>query len=249
MSARTPNAAEVLRTAIENRLVDVHTMMAGKIDSYDPKTQKADVKPMVRRLQETEDGKALDESIPVIPAVPVAFFRAGGFKLTAPPQKGDRCMLVFSETSIDNYQASQSDDEVKPEVFERFNLTDAVVWPGWYPDAKALEETDPDDMVMGKDGGEVIHIGRDQINLYEKDAKQPVSLADSTKSELDKAKANTQKVLDYVEQIKAVFALGTPVPMDGGAAVLLTQTGASQALVAPSLEDHESVAAEKVFAT
>ncbi len=240
-TSRTPTLAEVIRIALDNRLAEVHIMLPGKIDSYDPKTQKANVKPMIRRLQEAENGKAIEESLPIITSVPVAWPRAGGFKGTMPVNKGDRCTLQFSEASIDNYQASQSDDEVDPEVFERFNLTDAIVRMEWYQDANTLEETDSDDMVIGKDGGEVIHIGGGEVNLFEKDAADFVALSQKTFDEIDALKVTVGSLVDTFNlHIHTTTAtIGTAGP--GVIAPTLTP--------ATSPATVNSVAAEKVKAT
>lgn len=195
--ARTPELADIIRQAIEDRLAEVHVMLPGRIDSYDASLQKADVEPLIRRLQKTVDGE-IKEDLPVIPGVPVVFPRAGGFKITMPVQEGDRCMLVFCERSIETYQTGtgrrgdnsalirQSD----PDTFEMHNLSDPVAIMGWYNDAEALSASDQDGLQLGEDGGPIIHIGNDLVELYEKGAAQFVALAQKVKDELDLFKAD-----------------------------------------------------------
>lgn len=219
-SVRSPDMADIIRQAIEDRLAEVHVMLPGRIDAYDADLQKADVEPLIRRLQETVDGE-IKEDLPVIPGVPVVFPRAGGFKITMPIAKGDRCMLVFCERSIDTYQTGQGrrgDDttlihQTDPGTFEMHNLSDPVALLGWYNDAEALSPApDADDMVIGEHGGPVIHIGRDLVELYEKNAADFVALAGKTKAELDKLK-------DDINSLKTVFSGWVTVPQDGGAAL------------------------------
>lgn len=178
MSQRTPELADIIRQAIEDRLAEVHVCLPGRIASYDAATQKANVQPLIQRLQKTIDGE-LKETLPEIPAVPVVFPRAGGFKITMPVKAGNRCTLVFCERSIDTYQVGQG-GITDPDNFQLHDLSDPVAFMGWYPDGEALSSTDPDDMVLGEEGGPVIHIGGDEVNLYAKAAADFVALAAKT---------------------------------------------------------------------
>ncbi len=224
-------------------------MLPGKIESYDADTQKADVRPMVLRSQNTADGE-LTEEIPVLPAVPVVFPRAGAFRVTFPINAGDRCVLVFSEQSIDNYQISQSDSPSDPELFQRHDLSDAIAIPGWYPDASALGATDSDDLSIGEEGGPVIHVGRDSVNIYEKDAADFVALAQKVLDELDAVKAdldafkstNESHTHAYVDTIT-----GTPTPSITGIPASAPPPGLP--ITWPTPHTPASVAADKVKAT
>lgn len=256
-SVRSPDMADIIRQAIEDRLAEVHVMLPGRIDAYDADLQKADVEPLIKRLQETVDGE-LSEDLPVIPGVPVVFPRAGGFKITMPVQSGDRCMLVFCERSIDTYQTGQGrrgDDttlikQTDPGTFEMHNLSDPVCLLGWYNDAEALNPApDADDMVIGEHGGPVIHIGSDQVNLYQKSGSGHdfVALAQKVLDELGVAKANAQAAADYTAGFITAFTGSVTLPNDGGASLKSTTLAATP--LAPTLTDPSSVAAAKVKAT
>lgn len=240
--------AEIIRQAINDRLASVHVMLPGKVESYDAATQKADIQPMISRLQKTVDGE-IKEDLPVIPSVPVAFPRAGGFKITMPVKEGDRCMLVFCERSIDVYQQSSGSRPVDPDLFLMHDLSDAVALMGWYPDSGAAESTDGSDMVLGKDGGEVIHIGNDQINLYEKSAADFVALAHKVLDELTVAKDNVTAATNWANQGFANISTTVPVPNDGGAAIITGLVAWLASTPAPTPTSPSSVAAEKVKAT
>jgi hypothetical protein len=239
MSPKTPTLAAVIKEAIANRLADVHVMLPGKIQSYDATTQTADVEPMIKRFQEGADGETIDEAYPVIPNVPVVFPRAGGYKITFPVEPGDFCMLKFCESSIDVYQSGSGDRPASPDVFQRFDLTDAVAILGWYPSGASLSQTDGDDLVMGKDGGAVIHIANDQVNLYEKTAADFVALAQKVLDELNVAKTDRASY-------KTTFDAHTHPYVDtpAGPSVTSPTTTPFQAPTEPS-----SVAAAKVKAT
>lgn len=93
--------AELLRTALDSRLLDLHTAMPGTIVSYDASTQTATVQPGIRRsLDDTL------ETLPSIPNVPIAWPAGGGMGLKFPLSVGDSVMLVFSEASFSTWRTS-----------------------------------------------------------------------------------------------------------------------------------------------
>lgn len=157
-SSRTPSLAEVIRSAIDHRLFDIHTSLPGRVDTFDPETQTANVKPLIKRRIANPDGTEFEESLPVIPRVPVNFPRAGKFYITWPLKKGDLVELVFTETSRDNFKAGDG-EEADPDDFRRFDLSDAYAVPGAYPESKAIKDFDSDNLALGvDDGGAVIRI-------------------------------------------------------------------------------------------
>lgn len=189
---RSPTLAEVVRAAIDSRLRETHVALPGRVEKYDAAEQKADIKPMVQDLVPTREGTELVESLPVIPNVPVAFPRGGGYFMTFPLQQGDFVLLVFNERSIDTW-ASGDGAEKNPDDFRTHNLTDAVAIPGFYPFSQAVGEGGIDaNMVLGKDGGSTVHIKDDgEIHLGKEDPTEFIALA--------------QKVLDELNDVKADF--------------------------------------------
>lgn len=182
-ASRTPESDELLRLAIDSFLEDVHTCMPGKVESYDADKQKADVKPMLKRLIQHEDGQETVESLPVIPDVPVIFQRGGGFFQSFPLKKGDLVALHFAERSIDSYLSSSGADS-DPGVFTRHDLTDAVAVPGLYPFNRAIKDISSANMVMGDDNGGIqIHLTPDgtmEVKL-EGDSSDAVALGNVLK--------------------------------------------------------------------
>lgn len=245
---RTPSLADIIRQAIEDRLADVHTMLPGRIASYDSGTQKADVEPLIKRLQQTVDGE-LSEELPVIPGVPVMFPRTRNYKLTMPVEPGDRCMLVFCEASTDAYQLGDSRQgssalirQTDPDTFDRFNLTDAVALVGWYNDYEALSASDQDGMQLGRDGGAIIHIAPDLVELYEKGASEFVALADKVETELKKITAMTDALWPILAGPAIINEPGNGAPSALQAATII----ALGAVIQPSIT---KPAASKVKAT
>ncbi len=150
--SRDPTLAEVLRTAMDSRLADLHVSLPGRVEKMHADIQAVDVKPLIHRRSENPDGSEIDESIPVVPRVPICYPRAGKFYITWPLKKGDLVELVFTEQSRDVFKAGDG-QEVDPDDFRRFDLTDAVALPGAYPESRALGDFDADNLATGVEGG------------------------------------------------------------------------------------------------
>lgn len=175
--SRTPEDEEVLEVAIKSFLLDLHTCMPGKIVEYYPETQKADIQPLIKRLQVHEDGTEFEESLPVLPDVPIQFQRGGGFFVTFPLAVGDLVELHFQERSIDNYLSGDGED-TNPEEFRHHDLSDAVAVPGFYPFKLAIKDIDSANFVMGKDeGGIQIHLTPDGTMELKHDGSAPEAAA------------------------------------------------------------------------
>lgn len=203
--SRSPTLEELLRMAMRYELQDVNVSLPGKIEEYDPETQKAVVKPLVQRLESAEDGSDILEPYPPIPGVPVVFPRGGGFFISMPVAVGDFCLLIFCSRSIDKYKAGTGLD-TSPEDFRLHDASDAVALMGLSPFSKAIKQADADNMVIGLDNGVQIHIKPDgEIHLGNGDAQDALALA-------SKVEAGLQDIVD------AIIA-GVPGSMDGGTAL------------------------------
>lgn len=126
----TPSLGEVIEHAILSTLSEaVHTSLPASIETYDPATRKASVKPLIKRVYA---GKAVD--LPVIVGVPVIFPTAGKFYINFPVEKGDTVLLLFAERELDGFLSSGANSE--PESRRQFSLSDAVAVLGLCPFSK-----------------------------------------------------------------------------------------------------------------
>lgn len=118
-----------LTNAIDGRIIaklsEIHICLPGRIESYDYTTQKASVKPLLKRVYE-DDGEI--QALPVIVDVPVIFARSGGASLTFPIAEGDGVLLIFAERSLDEWLTLGGDQA--PVDPRKFDLTDAIAIPG-----------------------------------------------------------------------------------------------------------------------
>ena len=131
---RDPDPHEVLEAHIDGMALDLHTGMPGRIESYDATKGLVSVLPLIKRryVVDNAEGEHVEqiEEYPVIPNVPIAWPRGGGFVLTFPLAVGDPCWLMFSERSLDKYLDSDGATGVDPEDARHHHLSDAVCYPG-----------------------------------------------------------------------------------------------------------------------
>lgn len=212
--SRSPTLAELLQAAMTFRQERLHTSLPGRIETYDPATQTADVQPLIQRTLVASDGTELDpESLPILHDVPVAFPRGGGFYLTWPLQAGDLVHLIFVERSTDQYRASGG-EETRPLDFRMHSLADAVAYPGFYPSGLALSDAHPENAVLGAESGAQIHVRPDgEVHLASNDAADYVALAGLVKDELEalqtKLNALTTLYNSHIHVTTATVGAGT----------------------------------------
>lgn len=153
-SEETPDLLDVLELFGENLLNNIHTALPGRVESYDPATQRADVQPLVRRrvpVAGTDRREWAHEDLPLIPSVRVLHPRAKTAFIHLPIKRGDTVLLVFCETGIGHWEAgdgsiSDAGDE------RRHHLAHAVAIPGFYPASNNIEG-------INDDNRDQIHVG------------------------------------------------------------------------------------------
>lgn len=158
MSEDSPDLLDVLGE-FERKLLDgIHTAMPGRIESYDPATQRADVRPLIRQRipkADTDEREHVYEDLPIIPSVRVLHPRGGGAFVHLPIATGDTVLLVFCSSGIGHWEAG--DGSVQDAGDERrHHPAHAVAIPGMYPAAKNIADVGTDNkthLVVGFDGG------------------------------------------------------------------------------------------------
>jgi phage baseplate assembly protein gpV len=101
-------------------LSSINVSMPGIIESYDFKTQKANIK-IDSKIK--EDDTSFTE-YPVISGVPVVMPSSGGAYITMPVKAGDSCIVLFADKDITNWLTGMSNQ--KPETKRTHHLSDAV---------------------------------------------------------------------------------------------------------------------------
>lgn len=119
------NIVDIFNQFFENKLNNIHTILPGQIEAYQGHTErKATVKPLVKL--KTINNKLIQ--INPIDNVPVIFPSANSFNLLFPVNKGDGCLLLFSESPIGNYLNSANEQDAND--LSRFSLTDCIAIVG-----------------------------------------------------------------------------------------------------------------------
>lgn len=116
---------DVIKHVFDSKMLQVHTAIPGKIERYDPTTKKASVKPLIKMRVNNES-----LNYPVIDNVPVIFPGTSNAIIVFPLAKGDNCLIIFSEQSMENYLSSRGTSDVEPGDKRRYSLTDAICIPG-----------------------------------------------------------------------------------------------------------------------
>lgn len=162
---RSPELAEVIKSALNDHTDGLHFAIPGKIESYDPIMQKANVKPLLKRKVIGRDATEFVEELPVVPEVPVAFPRGGGFFLSFPLEKGDLVLLIVVDRSIDAYTYSTGAVDTDPEDVRAHDLSDAVALPCFYPFTRALKCEVTSGAVFGSETGAQVRAKKDAVEV------------------------------------------------------------------------------------
>lgn len=235
---------ELLRRAIENRLLDLHTQIPAVVDSYNSDAQTVDVVVAVKRAIVIDDEPTRFEEIGVIRDVPVMFPRGGGFCMTWPLVKGDPVRLVFDEVYAGQYRDTGVVPS-EPGFVGRFNLSSCVAYPGSGSDNQVLAGHKNGRMVLGFDDVPQ-EGGLPQIHFVPEGTAEEgfppakILLGPDVSSKVALANLVAIAVQQIIDLLKAGGGW-TPVPNDGGAAL--------QAAAASLVDLTEnSIGAGRVFA-
>lgn len=120
--------AEIIRLAMDSRLMDVHVALPCRVVTYYRETQTVDVLPMVRRAIHDTEGKIQHEDLPILPNLPVCFPRGGTFSQSWDLVAGDFVLVVFCSWAIGQWR--ESADISNPVDLRKHDLSHGVAIPG-----------------------------------------------------------------------------------------------------------------------
>ncbi len=226
-----PSTADVIEAMIEQRLETWFCALQGRIQSYNPATQRADVVVGVRNpyVDPEGSGHLLREYFPVIPNVQVLFPRMGPWFLAFSVQPGDPVQLLFNTLSHEDWAASDG-RVVDVNDTRRQHLSHAVALVGVSLNQNALTHAPPDVpnadaaagcMTLGHDSAEGTRVsiyrgGRVEVTHG---ADPVVKIEAGTPSGAPEPVALASLVDGIVSSLKQHIANWTPVPNDGGASL------------------------------
>lgn len=147
-----PDAASAADLAFAARMAEVHTILPGRVVSYDSATQRVDVRPMVRRPVPRADGGVLLEELPIVRSVPVVLPGGGGFHVYIPLAAGDHVLLLCGD--LDPARFLDTSEPSDPVDHRRHHLAHAFALPVVRPRADAIApDPGPVVMVLGRESG------------------------------------------------------------------------------------------------
>ena len=195
MGSETPTLAQVLKEAMESRLVELHTSMPAKIVSYNSSEQTASVQPLLQR--QYLDGTVVN--LPIINSVPVHFPSAGGFFISFPVQTDDECLLIFSERSLEILK--EKGGIVDPLDPRKFHISDAIALVGSISKPNKFQNVSSEKLVLAyKTGTSEIHVGLDgKVSIKSSE----VLLGDHTLTEFAAIASRVQARLAAIETFLA----------------------------------------------
>jgi hypothetical protein len=169
MSGVTPSQLDLISAVVNSMLGNVHTCMPGEVvrvfaDATN-KGQFVDVLPSLQRAAFDELGAPVNETLPIVPMVPVAYMQGGGFFISVPLAVGDFVLLLFAERSIDQWLQTahkHSQRAVDPGDVGLHPLEGAIALPcGPAPRPELLAGVDALDLVIARAGGPQLRVQHD----------------------------------------------------------------------------------------
>jgi 3D (Asp-Asp-Asp) domain-containing protein len=246
MSQRiTPTLSEFTRVAIESYFERHFTALVCKVESYNETLQEADLKPVSLVKVYSPDGELIEEELPVLASVPVAFPRAGDWFVSWPVTAGDTMTVIISSRDFSDWR-EKGQDIVAEDV--RVNpLNAAIAIPNnIYTKSAALQNVHASKMVVGKDTGARIYIADDQIDIYEENAQEFVALGQKAD---DRFTNIENKLNDLISKYNSLVASVTSHTHGGVQAGGSTTSAAVSGTSESALGAQNSVQAAKVKAT
>lgn len=138
-----------IRAAINDNNKSLRTAIPGVIDAFDPSTQMARVSISIKTL--LIDGRELQ--LPELLGVPVQFVRGGGFSFTQPVRRGDECLVVFADRSIDLWKKEGAGR--CPAHARDHNLSDGIALVGLSSQKNVIPNFDPANCELKSDDGKI----------------------------------------------------------------------------------------------
>jgi hypothetical protein len=193
-----PSLSTLVRDSQDARLDRVHVAVPGIVQTYDKANKVADVLPAINGVIANADGDIFLEDLPVIPNVPVAWYRGGGASFQMKLKPGDSVVLLFSEASYAIWRTTGKVSE--PGDLARHDISYPWALPCTAPDADSAAMPTLDDA----DGARLDTAGTDLIRMGGAAAD---FLSQETKLQLELAKVTTWAAL----VVTALGALGQTV--------------------------------------
>ena len=152
--------AEIINDLMQKISNSIRVAMPASVESYDFKTQKADIKIDMQELYRNET--SLD--YPVLSGVPVIFPRCGGASITMPIVRGDTCLVMFLDRDSTSWLLGGKN--LKPKSMRSHHLSDAVAIMGLSPFTSKSPSKNNTDMLISFDGSFITLKPKGTIDIH-----------------------------------------------------------------------------------
>ena len=140
---------DAIKKWIQKGAENVHVSMIGKIESYDPGTNRASITPVGSFT--APDWQEIP--YPTIHNVPIQYPCGNGGKsgCTFPVKPGDTCIIIFADHQIENFLSGEKSDDMR-----NHSMNDAYAIPTLFSDSVPTLKSNPNDVCLFNDGSLVV---------------------------------------------------------------------------------------------
>lgn len=148
---RIEHLPEAIEAAIDARQAEMWTAVPVMVESYDSAKGTIVAQPTVKSTIRKSDGKLERVQLPLLQDCPVQFPGGGGHTMTFPIKKGDECIAIISNRSIDQWHQSGG---VQQQTSARMHdLSDAMIIPGIRSQPRKLTNVSTNSVQLRTDDG------------------------------------------------------------------------------------------------
>ena len=141
---------QAMKDLIADKIRDIHTVIPGKIVSFDPDKCEASIQPLAKYKK--PNGSMMD--FPQLNEVPILFPQSAGQTATIvyPVRPDDYCLVFVSEQTLDTWRT-----DAESGIDLRFDLSNAVAVVGLFvkPNPLVKEACGDNSLIIEKDGERV----------------------------------------------------------------------------------------------
>lgn len=204
-----PDLPKVIEDAIENRLLDIHTMLPCKVEAVDLVTRTVEVELQLKRpLPDENDGLVL-EDLPKLDNVPIAIWQAGTKFFSMPITVGDYGRVIFSEADWGQWRELGAN--VSPGDIGRFTLSSGLYVPDFTTTINRFQEAGAqlaNDIVLGANAGVQIRCKNTTVQVVSGGATDSTDFV-----------AMAAKVENFITLFQTMMSTWVVAPTDGGGAL------------------------------
>lgn len=142
-------AKDTIKEWIKKGGENIHVSMIGKIESYNPQTNRASITPV--GTMTCPDWQEIP--YPTIHNVPIQYPCGNGGKsgCTFPVKPGDTCIIIFADHQIENFLSGEKSDDMR-----NHSMNDAYAIPTLFSDSVPTLKSNPNDVCLFNNGSLVV---------------------------------------------------------------------------------------------